>query len=539
MLAFEISDRVWLWASLCVLLVALCLRLYALELKPMHHDEGVNGFFLTNLVRNGVYRYDPANYHGPTLYYFTLPLVSLFGLETWTLRLLTVLSGTGLVALPLMLHRRIGRFGALSAAALLAVSPGAIFFARYYIHETPFVFLTVASVVAWLRYTDTARTIYFMLAALSLALLFATKETAFISLGVLLIAAALTHVYMRLRGRMDAHQEARHARGKRNNAQRAPDALRATNVFSVNLERFGGAERVALLAVTGALLFALVNVIYYSSFFTNAAGIADALRAFAIWKQTGESDFHAKPFGTYFGWLQKEEAALYALGIVGAIWAVCRATNRFAVFVALWAGGIIAAYSLVPYKTPWLVLNFIPPLAIAGGYLLDALAASLQRMKNSQSASSASNFSAWSALAPFAAVVLLVIALGIGGYRSLALNFDHYDDDTFSYVYAHSTRDLTQLGEDIKRIAERSGDKPTISIHAPDYWPLPWYFRDYTVTGYPPQALAAATATMLILSSEQAAEAESALAGSYREIGRYHLRPGVELALFARSEIAG
>jgi len=37
---------------------------------PLHHDEGVNGNFLVRLVREGAYNYDPANYHGPTLYYF-------------------------------------------------------------------------------------------------------------------------------------------------------------------------------------------------------------------------------------------------------------------------------------------------------------------------------------------------------------------------------------------------------------------------------------------------------------------------------------
>ena len=41
-----------------------------LDLKPFHHDEGVNGWFLLNLVRPPHrYRYDPANYHGPTLYF--------------------------------------------------------------------------------------------------------------------------------------------------------------------------------------------------------------------------------------------------------------------------------------------------------------------------------------------------------------------------------------------------------------------------------------------------------------------------------------
>ena len=76
----ELSPRAWWIAYASVLVVAAFVRLYQLELRPMHHDEGVNGFFLNNLMRSGIFRYDPSNYHGPTLYYFTLPRSS--GLTT-------------------------------------------------------------------------------------------------------------------------------------------------------------------------------------------------------------------------------------------------------------------------------------------------------------------------------------------------------------------------------------------------------------------------------------------------------------------------
>ncbi|HEV7796639.1 MAG TPA: hypothetical protein VGO73_00680, partial [Pyrinomonadaceae bacterium] len=66
----EISERTWLILSAAIILLAAFLRLYDLELVPLHHDEGVNGNFLVRLVREGFYHYDPANYHGPTLYYF-------------------------------------------------------------------------------------------------------------------------------------------------------------------------------------------------------------------------------------------------------------------------------------------------------------------------------------------------------------------------------------------------------------------------------------------------------------------------------------
>src|SRR5438094_2056751 len=82
----EKPDYVWLGCAAFVTAVAAFLRFFLLDLKPLHHDEGVNGYFLTNLVHDGVYKYDPANYHGPTLYYIAFPFVKLFGLETISIR---------------------------------------------------------------------------------------------------------------------------------------------------------------------------------------------------------------------------------------------------------------------------------------------------------------------------------------------------------------------------------------------------------------------------------------------------------------------
>jgi predicted membrane-bound mannosyltransferase len=97
---------------------------------------------------------------------------------------------------------------------------------------------------------------------------------------------------------------------------------------------------------------------------------------------------------------------------------------------------------------------------------------------------------------------------------------------------------LTTLDADVKRLVARGGAETTISIHSTDYWPLPWYFRDYKVVGYPPQQIAKATASLLILSSAQIKEAERVLGARYVESGRYNLRPGVEIVLFVKRELA-
>ena len=74
---------------------------------------------------------------------------------------------------------------------------GRVYLSRYFIHETQFVFFTLAIVVASLRYYDTRNPTYLLLASASAALLFATKETSIISMGVLLIAFGVTHGYRR------------------------------------------------------------------------------------------------------------------------------------------------------------------------------------------------------------------------------------------------------------------------------------------------------------------------------------------------------
>jgi len=114
----------WHWIAAGILLGAAFVRLLYLSDKVLHHDEGVNGLFLTTLFRSGYYHYDPSNFHGPTLYYFgwiVTTINSFFygkeGLSTFAIRLVTALFGIGVVWLVLCLRRQLGDFGALAAAA--------------------------------------------------------------------------------------------------------------------------------------------------------------------------------------------------------------------------------------------------------------------------------------------------------------------------------------------------------------------------------------------------------------------------------------
>lgn len=532
--AGEISERAWRSSALAILVVGAFVRLYHLSLVPLHHDEGVNGNFLVSLVRNGAYIYDPNNYHGPTLYYFSaiIPWLARFlggkafgdahGLTTFNVRFVTAAFGIATIALALMLRKRLGTIGALSAAALIAISPGAVYLSRYFIHESLFVFFALGIIVAAVKYYDTGASVYLILAAISAALMVATKETWIINGPVLLIALITTTAYFWLREKF----------GFRPNAGLDEDE---DGEF---LARFGGLISVATVALVAFTVFIVVNVLFYSSFFSNyPKGVYDGLQTLALWrKRTHE---HAHPWSQYIRWLLLEEGIVLILATAGALLAVWRAENRTIVFLAQFGFGLLAAYSLVGYKTPWIALNFIAPLALVAGYALNV---GYQKLREFQQ--------------PKLFVVPAVLIVAICGYQMYQLNFVHYDDDKYPYVYAHTRRELHVMLDQIEQVATRmnTGHDTGIALVSPEYWPLPWYFRDYRRVGYY-QKVVPTTEPIIIGSSGQEEELTETFGDRYQKIdssqlsdprvdpqrnpgGSFSLRPGVDLLLYVRKDVA-
>jgi uncharacterized protein (TIGR03663 family) len=554
-------------ASLLILAVGIFLRVYDLTLKPLHHDEGVNSFFLTRLIREGVYQYDPANYHGPSIYYFALLSTLLFGLNTIALRLVTVAFGVATIWLALCLRRYLGTIGALTAAGLIAISPGAVYLSRYFIHESLVVFFTFGIIVAILKYSegeppaeenrtsgliallagaaliasslaavyrpqnfriwllliivsgivviqslwhfDGARSIYLILAAVSAGLLFASKETALVSVTVLGLALLTTAIYLKLR---------RSEMEKKKRRQYGSGAPPDVGWLAATIERYGGWQHLGMMLLVGFSIFAFINVLFYSSYFTNAKGVGDSLQTYMIWAKTGKQE-HVHPVYQHLMWLIIEESPILILGLVGAFLAVVRANNRFALFAAQWGFGLLAAYSLVPYKTPWLLLNFIIPLAVAGGYAINELY-SWNRGEQK-----------------FVWAVMLAAAL-VMGYQTIKLNFIHYDDENYVYVYGHTYREFLPLVSEIKRIGQQTNLKEEldIAVLSPDYWPLPWYLRDYHRVGYYGQP-SPTSSSLVIINTTQEPQVLPTIQDRYTRVDSYPLRPGVVLVLYARKDL--
>jgi uncharacterized protein (TIGR03663 family) len=567
-------DYLWLLACALITATAAFLRFFQLELKPMHHDEGVNGYFLTTLFRDGVYKYDPANYHGPDLYYFALFFSKLFGLNTLSVRASTAIFGVLTVALAFFLKNYIGRIGALAAAFFLAVSPGMVYISRYFIHEIIFVFFSLAFVVAILlfierrkaglfavawatllllvcflpsalnlaRYIgkteqavwsfalafflveaaliffvlrmmlawDEGRPIYLILASASAVLLFATKETAFITLGTMAIACGCVWLWRKIY---------RAAVG-----EPKPNELETTDLTWTHFRRkLGDNSNLLLIASAAALVFIYVGVLFFSSFFTYAEGVGKAFEAYAIWTKTGSKDHTQNGWLAYLKWGLKIESPIMIAAAIGSLIALLKARHRFAVFTAFWAFGLFLAYTIIPYKTPWLALSFLLPMCIIAGYAVNELLTSTDIGQK------------------ILGGILSLVAVAVLAYQTHDLNFERYDDDSMPYVYAHTKRGFLDLIGQIEYYAEKSGKgrDATIEIVSPDYWSMPWYLNDYKHANFHGRFVDANTAEMIVAKKgEQDAEALSRYAAHYKYAGTYPLRPGVDLTLLVRRDLA-
>ena len=569
-------DRFWIVGCISITAVAVFLRFYDLTVKPLHHDEGVNGFFLTSLFREGVYKYDPANYHGPTLYYISLAFAKAFGLETFSVRASVAVFGVLIVVMAFFLRRYIGNFGSLFAGLFLAISPGMVYLSRYFIHEIFFVFLGFAIVLSliyfierrkagvfalattalllficflpstlnlanYLASTNTTalwayragfflveivlivvvmrmllawndgRPIYFLLASALTSLLFATKETAFITLGTMIIAVACVWIWRRI------------YRLKVTDA--TEDAIDDTHFSWINFRSaLGGGTDLLLILVAAAVVFVYLGVLFFSSFFTYPEGVRAAFEAYAIWTKTGSKDHTQNGFWAYVKWGFESEAPLFVLSAVGTLLAFLKARHRFAMFASLWAFGLLLAYSIIPYKTPWLAISFVLPMCFVAGYAINELIVS----KNSSLRT--------------LAVLLALGATAVLSYQTYDTNFVRPDDEDMTYVYAHTTREFLDLMAEVKHYAEVSGKgtEAKIDIVSPDYWPMVWYLKDYKQALFHARTVPAENSEMIIAKkNEQDSEVIRLYSAKYAYVGTFALRSGVDLVLLVRKDLAG
>lgn len=445
--------------KLCIFIVvaaavAVGLRLPLLDLRPMHTDEAVHAVKFAELLDKGIYKYDSEEFHGPTLNYLTLipaRLISAYritDIDEFTLRIVPVFFGVLCVLLTFLLVDGLGLPAVVIAALFTAVSPAFVFYSRYYIQEMLLVCFTFGMIVCGYRYTKKRKFTWIVAAGLFAGLMHATKETCVIAFASMFLATLF--VFMT------------------NPGQNIFEAVRKT----VKIPHL-------FVAFAAALV---VSIMFYSSFFTNPAGILDSVTTYTTYiGRAAQNQLHNHPWYyyldilTYFEGFEKltwNEDFVVVFAVIGFFFAL---TGKFTSpinsallrFIAFYTLIMTLIYSAIPYKTPWCLLGFLHGMILLASAGIDAFF----------------RFMHYRLSRIIAIIIAVVFGLLSPVLQTCLGNFRFYADPSNPYVYAHTTDDIFRMVQSIEDISKTHPDGKDMYIEVicsgSDYWPLPWYLRSF------------------------------------------------------------
>lgn len=436
--------------------------------RPMHTDEAILGIKTLDLLKSGRFQYDPHDYHGPLLHYSTRGIGALLG---WTpdsmsedkLRFVTVIYGLGLILIALLLADVLSRTGMVFASLLIAVSPMMCYYSRYYIMETPLAFFAGLFIASLWRWAQSRNRFWLLLGGVSLGAMHAAKETFVLNLAAMAVAFVAAEFFGES-----------FAAGKPG--------------YSFGESRRPGGESLSWILVP--IIGVLASAAIYSNGFHDWNQVWDSYLTYQSYLHRSGGAGHEKPWHYYLAllfwnkntlhvWTEALIGGLAVVGFVSAMLDLNRPPHHrtFLIFLSIYAFGLLAIYSVIPYKTPWSVLCVDHALALLGG----VGAAAIFRMLH------------FPLLKLAFGTALMAGIYNLCQQTSLAIDFNKEPTAKYSahelnpYVYSHTTNKVPVLSRLIHDLAALHPDKkgmPIQVIQAESGWPLPWYFRDLNHVGY-------------------------------------------------------
>lgn len=432
-----------------ILFCALVLRIWMLDIKPPHFDEGINGWFADRVREQGFYAYDPTNYHGPLYFYVLFVMQTLFGRALWALRLPAVLGSVMSVWMAFRFDRFLGRPASYWGAVALAVSPAMVFYGRYAIHEAWVALSLMILVWGLLSLCQRGDRRSLFVSFLGGALLLLLKETAVIHMGVLFFVGIGLLIFVLTSKKLHI---GKHFLAKQ--SWQWSDFLIAN------------------------LLSLLVLLFFYSGGFLNMHGFVGLFETLPAWIHTGvKTAAHVKPeyqWGIYnYYWLALMSRYEWPSLLGFSYSCYCcikyiflKKENRLSFFniFLLSCYGLLTfvIYSAIPYKTPWCLISILWPFALLFGVLVGKIP--------------------WGKTRVFIGTTMLFVSLCL----CMRLNFWRYADFKEPYVYVQTSPEIVRLTEPLLAMAKK--DPRNFHLHGQilleSYFPIPWILGDFTSIAY-------------------------------------------------------
>ncbi|MBX7112147.1 MAG: TIGR03663 family protein [Dehalococcoidia bacterium] len=577
------------WTVLGLVALALVLRLYDLGARALHHDESLHAtyswyFAADRHVSNcaAAYCHDPLM-HGPFQFHFMALMFKLFGDGDFMARVPAALTGTALVATPLLLRRWLGTIGTVAAALFITLSPSLLYYSRFAREDIYMWMWTVLLFVSVWRYLDDGRDRWLGIAAAALALSFATKESVYLTIAIVLVYldVRLTIEFLDQRGTKGEErwleglflapvawllaafwqplESWRTSRGF-TTLPRAADMLIVIGILALpqlsaaaqiplkamgvdvvgDTERqigiitvcalLGGATIVGLIwdwqrwVLVAAIFYAITIPLFTTEFLNTRNGLAsDFWGALDYWMAQQEVQRGTQPWFYYLMMVPLYEFLTLIPALIGGVWLIVKRRDGLAVLFGWWFLGSLLAFSYAGEKMPWLTTHMAVPLAFMAAYVIGRyLPAIIVRLRDLERSSS----STWAvaAVAGFA----FLLAFGLSVRNAHAVSFLHPDTPVEPLIYTQTSRDVPNLSRDIYKLAaEAPPGQLSIFVDSSDgaTWPWAWYLRHLNVAYADPAYIQQyATPKTLILALPNTLSSVPQLREQAGEVRPYHHR---------------
>lgn len=487
-------ERYLTWIGWIVIVtLAVWLRLYDLKNRPIHADEATGARILAQRLEGHNYSFDPKHFHGPLPSAITSGIARTRGEESWkelslyTLRFGSVIAGTLTVLAPLLWLRRYGSVRTLAAAALLCSSPLIVYYNRMYIHESWLLLFGILALASLHRLALKPGWISASLAGLSIGLMFATKETFAISIIAWTTAGACLLIKYK-----QQHQR----------------FYLAPVTFS------------AFVAFTIASYF-------YSDGFREWQGIADSLLTYF---QYTTSPGHEKTAAYYLQlllwpkyaagawWSELAVALLALLALLQGFLFRSEVAPRIFLTVSILVH--FSIYSWIDYKTPWLMLLPWAHVCLLAGLIVPTGKSLGPVLKTG--------------------LCLLIIGATLFQTQQSLLAIDRFaNDERNPYAYSPTSRDAEGIALWLRQLQAMPGAPAIdpVAVAGKEYWPLPWYLRDFDTIGYWPEPKERLAGIPVVFSMPgQAKDCDTLLLHTHTRFPRT-LRSNVPVILYLRNDL--
>lgn len=428
--------------------------------------------------------------HGPLPHLLNVLAFRFFGDSDFSLRFFASLAGVGLLALLYPFRELLSSAGALGAALLLGISPLMVYYSRFAINEIFLVFFTLVMGLILYCWIFAGKKNCFFLVAAAWAFMVASKETWIINLPVILIALAVTYF------------------------------LHKNELPPLKL----GSWLTPKIFAGGMILSILIITATHTRCFTRFQDITHVYEDLSPWIYKGISGgAHLYPFSTYLTHLSTWELPILFMAVISLLlWFKFR--DPLGTYLIFWACFSLLAYSLIEYKTPWLIINILLPWGLLAGrslkYLIDC---PLSTKK----------------------LILLIGCLLLGSFilsltKTVELNYRRYDDPALWLVYSQEPRFIKKLYQQIFQVAMAQDNpqavKLDIFLGPSEVSPTIWYLRRFPGKIFYNNPSEVTQAAVILFSDTTKPQVITQIKPENYETGRISSYPGVVLHLWVKKE---